>query len=521
MVKRYGVAAEAAIHRPGAEGDQRNHHVHLMFTTRRMDASGQLTEKTRELDVKPRSSAEVLWIRGMVEERTNQALERAGLDERIDMRSLDDQAAAAMAEFNVGPLPLDQHADALMRFMETLRLPTLHEGPDITTVKRTTKRLGEPFQSVLAQENDLRRERQELALLDAQIYHFEHFAPLQAAAAAARQQEQERQEQGRRVAELRRQLSDAKNAIHHAKTTAGVLRGRLNAEPPPVVAEAQRLKDKAEQAKAQAQQWREEHPTRAWVADKFGRTLEVDRVADKAVDRFNTSQELVQARQWQADRRELIAELERIEAQFPTLAQQPRRIENELLLHYGDEKLRQDIEDRLRVVNGLERFMDAERRDSVRGVRMALVKRLELSPAGSDLVEAYRDVERLLEQAQRLEADCAQARKLEVLVATQSTLRDARRLIEKSPSRTQPVLVEVLRTIQEQEKQIRQLRGMYSNQWPELDALKRLQGAASDLRAISEGHTQAFEQRAVGRSEPRLQQQPSGPDKPNRGPRMR
>lgn len=60
MVERYGVAAEAAIHRPGAEGDQRNHHVHLMFTTRRMDASGQLTEKTRELDVKPRSSAEML-----------------------------------------------------------------------------------------------------------------------------------------------------------------------------------------------------------------------------------------------------------------------------------------------------------------------------------------------------------------------------------------------------------------------------------------------------------------------------
>ena len=249
MVERYGVAAEAAIHRPGAEGDQRNHHVHLMFTTRRMDASGQLTEKTRELDVKPRSSAEMLWIRGMVEESTNQALERAGLDERIDMRSLADQAAAAMAEFDIGPLPLDQHADALMRFMETLRLPTLHEGPDLTAAKRAAKRRAEPSLSILAQENELRGERQELAQLDAQIYHFEHFAPLQAAAAAARQQEQERQEQGRRVAELRRQLSEAKNAIHHGKTTAGVLRGRLNAEPPPVVAEAQRLKGQAEQAK--------------------------------------------------------------------------------------------------------------------------------------------------------------------------------------------------------------------------------------------------------------------------------
>ena len=520
MVERYGVAAEAAIHRPGAEGDQRNHHVHLMFTTRRMDASGQLTEKTRELDVKPRSSAEMLWIRGMVEESTNQALERAGLDERIDMRSLADQAAAAMAEFDIGPLPLDQHADALMRFMETLRLPTLHEGPDLTAAKRAAKRRAEPSLSILAQENELRGERQELAQLDAQIYHFEHFAPMQAAAAAARQQEQERQEQGRRVAELRRQLSEAKNAIHHAKTTAGVLRGRLNAEPPPFVAEAQRLKGQAEQAKAQAQQWREKHPTWAWVADTFGRTIEVDRVADKAVDQFNSSQELVQARQWQADRRELSVELERIESQLPTLAKQPRRIEDDLLLHYGDDKLRQDIEDRMRVVNGLERSMDAERRDHVRGVRMGLVERLEHSPTGSNLVQVYRDTEGLLTTAQRLEADCAQARKLEVLVATQSTLSDARRLIEKSPHRAQPELVEALSAIQEQEKQIRQLRGMYSNQWPEMEALKRLEDAASDLRDVAEGNVRAFEQRTATRADGSMPQRPSGPDKPKRGPRL-
>lgn len=520
MVERYSVAAEAAIHRPGAEGDQRNHHVHLMFTTRRMDASGQLTEKTRELDVKPRSSAEMLWIRGMVEESTNQALERAGLDERIDMRSLADQAAAAMAEFNIGPLPLDQHADALMQFMETLRLPTLHEGPDLTAAKRAAKRRAEPSLSILAQENKLRGERQELAKLDAQIYHFEHFAPLQAAAAAARQQEQERQEQGRRVAELRRQLRDAQHAIHQAKTTADVLRGRLNAEPPPVVAEAQRLKAKADQAKAQAQQWREEHPTRAWVADTFGRPLEVDRVADKVAERFNTSQELVEARQWQDDRRDMRAELERIEAQLPTLAKQPRRIEDELLLQVGDDKLRQDIEDSLRMIQRLERSMDAERRDPVRGERMALVERLGRFPTGSDLVKAYRDVERLLVKAQRLEADCTRACKVEVLEATKIALREARRLIEKSPHRAQPELVEALSAIQEHEKQNQKLRGN-PDLWPDLATLERLQDAASDLRDVAEGYTHTFEQRAVERSEARIEQHPTEPNehKP-RSPRM-
>jgi len=514
MVERYGVAAEAAIHQPGAEGDQRNHHVHLMFTTRRMDASGQLTEKTRELDVKPRSSAEVRWIRGMVEESTNQALERAGLDERIDMRSQTEQAAAAMAKFDRGPLPLDQHADALSRFMASQWEPTLHEGSDVTAAKRAASRRVEPSLSILAQENELRRDSQELAQLDAQIYHFEYFAPLQAAAAAARQQEQERQEQGRRLSELRRQLSDARHAVDQAKAKAAVLRGHLNAAPPPFVAEAQRLKAEAEQAKAEAQQWRAEHPKKAWMAEKLDRPLEVDRVAGKAAERFNTSPERGQALQWQAERGELSAELERIDAQYPTLAKQPGRIEDELLLHYGDDQLRQDIEDRLRVVHGLERSMDAERRDPVRGVRMELVERLEHCPTGTDLVQVYRDAERLLKRAQRLESDCTRARKLEMLEATKLVLREAHSLIEKSPQSAQPELDEALSVIQEQETQNRKWRGMDADQWPALDVLKHRQDAASDLRGMVESRVRAFEQY----SDVPLQD-PSWPDKPKRGPR--
>ena len=523
MVGRYGVAVEAAIHQPGAEGDERNHHAHMMFTTRRMDASGQLGEKTRELDVLPRGSAEVIWIRLMVQEHTNQALERAGLDERVDWRSWAARAAEARAEFEKGPLPLDQHADAMGRWMETEGMqPTMHEGPKVTAAKRAAKRLKEPFESTLAQENELRRERQELAQLDAQIYHFEHFAPLQAAAAAARQQEQERQDQGRRVAELRRQLSEAKDANHQAQTTAKNLRERLNAPTPAVVAEAQRLRVLVDQAKAQAQQWRAEHPKQAWLADKLGRPLEVDRVVTEAANRYNTSPELSQARQLQADRRELSAELERIAAQLPTLAKGPRRIEDELLLHDGDELLRQNIEDRLRVVETLEQSMDAERSDHVHGARMALVERLEHSPTGTDLVQVYRDAERLLTTAQRLEAGCAKARKLEVLEETKVALREARSLIEKNPHRAQPELVEALSAIQEQEAQNLKLRGMDPGRWPELATLERLQGDASALRDSVEGN---HEQQAMSRPEERIQarsEPESGPeDKPRSMPRMR
>ena len=517
MVGHYGVAVEASIHKPGKEGDERNHHAHMMFTTRRMDTSGQLGEKTRELDVLPRGSAEVMWIRFMVQEHTNQALERAGLDERVDWRSWAARAAAARAEFEKGPLPLDQHADAMGRWMETEGMqPTMHEGPKVTAAKRAAKRLKEPFGSTLAEENDLRRDCQEMALLDAQIYHFDHFAPLQAAAAAARQQEEERQEQGRRVAELRSQLSEAQDANHQAQTTAKDLRERLNAPTPAFVAESQRLRGLVDQAKAQAQQWRAEHPKQAWLADKLGRTLEVDRVVTEAANRYNTSPELGQARQFQAESRELSAELERIEAQLPTLAKEPRRIEDELLLHDGDELLRQNIEDRLRVVETLEQSMDAKRCDHVRGVRMELVERLEHSPTGTDLVQVYRDTEGLLTTAQRLEAGCAKARKLEVLEETKVALREARSLIEKNPRRAQPELVEALNAIQEQEAQNLKLRGMDPDRWPELATLERLQGDARALRDSVEGN---HEQHAIAR--PVRSEPESGPeDKPSSMPRM-
>ncbi|WP_434967894.1 MobA/MobL family protein, partial [Pseudomonas aeruginosa] len=78
-----------------AEGDNRNHHAHVLFTTRRLSSDG-LGEKTRELDDLKRGPEEVQWIRAMVEGRTNAALEAAGHAERVDRRSLADKHAAAL-----------------------------------------------------------------------------------------------------------------------------------------------------------------------------------------------------------------------------------------------------------------------------------------------------------------------------------------------------------------------------------------------------------------------------------------
>lgn len=49
MADHHGVAVDVAMHSPDSEGDQRNYHAHIMFSTRRMEAEGY-GKKTREFD---------------------------------------------------------------------------------------------------------------------------------------------------------------------------------------------------------------------------------------------------------------------------------------------------------------------------------------------------------------------------------------------------------------------------------------------------------------------------------------
>ena len=117
LVKRYGVAVDVAIHQPDRKGDQRNHHAHLMMTTRRVNAQG-LGEKTRELDdVKKRGPEEIEAIRALWEQEQNLALERAGKVERVSR--LSNKAQGIERE----PQPkLGEAATALMRRGELSRL---------------------------------------------------------------------------------------------------------------------------------------------------------------------------------------------------------------------------------------------------------------------------------------------------------------------------------------------------------------------------------------------------------------
>jgi len=56
LVATSQVAVDHSIHAPGQDGDEKNWHCHLMFTTRRMTAKG-LAEKTREWDERDRAGS--------------------------------------------------------------------------------------------------------------------------------------------------------------------------------------------------------------------------------------------------------------------------------------------------------------------------------------------------------------------------------------------------------------------------------------------------------------------------------
>ena len=100
IVARHRCAVDIAIHAPNREGDERNHHAHLLLTTRRLTESG-FTEKTRELD--DLKTKEVVYWRERWAGIVNEHLARHGHDSRVDHRSLEDQGQDREPTRHLGP----------------------------------------------------------------------------------------------------------------------------------------------------------------------------------------------------------------------------------------------------------------------------------------------------------------------------------------------------------------------------------------------------------------------------------
>lgn len=131
----HGMIADIAIHAPHRQGDQRNHHAHVMLTMRELTGEG-FGKKAR--DWNDRGNIE-RWREEWAQAQ-NLAFERAGIEATVDHRSLEAQG-------------ID-------------REPEQHEGPNVTAMRRRD----EP--SRVAEENDRRREANaERADMHAELLH--------------------------------------------------------------------------------------------------------------------------------------------------------------------------------------------------------------------------------------------------------------------------------------------------------------------------------------------------------------
>lgn len=158
LVERYGVAVHAAVHRPDRKGDERNHHAHILFTTRRLGPEG-LTEKTRELDdQKKRGPQEIEAIRASAAAIINRELERAGRPERVDHRSYERQGLDREPGQHLGPA-----ASAIERKGEATAPGDVNR--EIEARNRERDELREQARVI---DLELERERRRLALIEQQ-----------------------------------------------------------------------------------------------------------------------------------------------------------------------------------------------------------------------------------------------------------------------------------------------------------------------------------------------------------------
>ena len=114
LAEKYSCGVDYAIHLPDKQGDQRNHHAHILMTTRaiEIDKNGDfdLTNKTslelsnaklKELNL-PKTQEQIKALRAEWAELTNERLAEHGIDERIDHRTLEEQGIDRQATVKMG-----------------------------------------------------------------------------------------------------------------------------------------------------------------------------------------------------------------------------------------------------------------------------------------------------------------------------------------------------------------------------------------------------------------------------------
>lgn len=147
IANKFQVACEYALHEPNKAGDQRNYHVHILTTTRKIEKDGTLSEKFQielsntKLDKLnlPRSEVQITEIRGIISDLINKHLQLANVNETVSHLSLSEQG-------------ID-------------RVPTVHKGKTVTELERRNVKT-----NVSKIMNNIEEINNEIILLQKQIF---------------------------------------------------------------------------------------------------------------------------------------------------------------------------------------------------------------------------------------------------------------------------------------------------------------------------------------------------------------
>ncbi|MET3135391.1 ATP-dependent exoDNAse (exonuclease V) alpha subunit [Oxalobacteraceae bacterium GrIS 1.11] len=102
MANAEGCAVDVSIHAPGKEGDRRNHHAHILRTTRKVGPEG-LTDKLDTEKAGRNRAADLDAVRTRWAVLTNERLRENGIDAQVDHRSLKDQGIDRIPTSHLGP----------------------------------------------------------------------------------------------------------------------------------------------------------------------------------------------------------------------------------------------------------------------------------------------------------------------------------------------------------------------------------------------------------------------------------
>jgi hypothetical protein len=104
LVDQYGVAVSTGIHSDGQRSNGPNDHMHVMMTTRPIDAAGWTKNKLRDFNCRPGAdSPAVINVRMQMATFINEALEAAGSDDRVTHLSYEARGIDRTPTEHLGP----------------------------------------------------------------------------------------------------------------------------------------------------------------------------------------------------------------------------------------------------------------------------------------------------------------------------------------------------------------------------------------------------------------------------------